>query len=62
VFRIDVFENLQDGRRRQTATRVIDRLWLDPAQAQEVKEIKARLWPPIAEMAPPEEPTDEEPR
>ena len=29
----------------------MDRLWLAPEQAAELKAIKDRLWPPIAEVA-----------
>ena len=41
----------ENGRRREKARRVVDRLWIDPAQAEQVTEIKDRLWPPIAAVA-----------
>ena len=50
VFRIDS-SILETGHRSEKATLVVDRLWLDPAQAQSLREIKDRLWPPIAEVA-----------
>ena len=50
VFRIDA-STLESGHRSEKATRVIDRLWLDASQAHALREIKDRLWPPIAEVA-----------
>ena len=50
VFLIRVTE-YTNGRTKDKARRVIDRLWLDPAQAEQVNGFKNRLWPPIAAVA-----------
>jgi hypothetical protein len=42
---------LSTGHRSDKAKRFLDRLWLDAEQAKELREIKHRLWPPIAEVA-----------
>jgi hypothetical protein len=50
VHRIDVLGYTNSGQKKR-ARLLVDRLWLAPEQAAELKAIKDRLWPPIAEVA-----------